>query len=364
VKRLDLYIGKAVVSTTLLAWLVVSVLDALFVFLGQLGDVGRGDYGLGDVVLYVLLGVPTRAWQAFPMAALIGVLLGLGNLAAQFELDALRLAGCSPRRLAGAVLQAAGLLLLAALALGEGWAPHAQQLAQQLRSQAIFSDVSLQPGAAFWVRDGRRFIQVGRSQPDGALGGVVVYQLGPGPRLQQVTAAARARPKDGHWLLEDVSETRFLAGRVEVKHEASAHWPALLDVRLAQLLTRAGDSLSLVELDEYIHYLEGNGGDVAALRMNYWQRLAAPLSALVMVLLAVSLVLGPLGRRPLGQRLLVAVLAGLLFKLLTGVAGHAALVYGLPPAAGALLPSLLVLAGIGIVALGLPARGNDLPDTA
>ena len=29
---------------------------------------------------------------------IIGVVLGLGNLAAQFELDALRLAGCSPRR--------------------------------------------------------------------------------------------------------------------------------------------------------------------------------------------------------------------------------------------------------------------------
>ena len=45
-KRLDLYIGKAVVNATLLAWLVVSVLDALFVLLGELGDIGRGDYSL------------------------------------------------------------------------------------------------------------------------------------------------------------------------------------------------------------------------------------------------------------------------------------------------------------------------------
>ena len=358
-KRLDLYIGKTVVNATLLAWLVVSVLDALFVLLGELGDIGRGDYSLTDVQLYVLLGVPTRAWQAFPMAALIGVVLGLGNLAAQFELDALRLAGCSPQRLARAVVQAGALVLLVALALGEVVAPHSQQLARQLRGEAIFAGVSLQPDAGFWVRDGQRFIQVQRGEANGELSDLVIYQLAPGPRLQQVTAAARARLQDGHWLLQDVSESRFLLDRVAVEHWPQAQWPALMDVRLAKLLSRDGDSLSLPELGDYIDYLQRNGSDVGSLRMNYWQRLAAPLSVLAMLLLAVSLVLGPLGRRPLGQRLLVAVLAGLLFKLLTGVAGHAALVYGVPPALGALLPALAVLAGIGIAAcrsrVALPA---------
>jgi lipopolysaccharide export system permease protein len=350
-KRLDSYIGKTVLSATLLAWLVVSVLDALFTLLGELGDIGRGDYGLADALMYVLLGLPMRAWQAFPMAALIGVVLGLGNLAAQFELDALRLAGCSPRRLTLAVMQTGLVLLLVALILGEGWAPHGEQLAQQLRREAIYAGVGAQPGAGFWVRDGQRFIQVQRSEGDGSLHGVVIYQLAPGPRLQQVTAAASARPRQGQWLLEDVNVSRFLDQQVAVEHRADASFPELIDVRLAQLLTRDADSLSLPRLGEYIDYLRSNGSDVAGLRMNYWQRLGAPLSALVMLLLAVSLVLGPLGRRPLGQRLLVAVLAGLVFKLLTGVIAHAALVYGLPPALGALLPSLVVVAGITVGAL-------------
>ena len=102
-KRVDRYIGATVASATLLAWLAIVVLEALFVLLGQIADIGRGDYGFADALLFVALGVPTRAWQAFPMAALIGVVLGLGNLAAQFELDAFRLAGCSPQRLTRAV---------------------------------------------------------------------------------------------------------------------------------------------------------------------------------------------------------------------------------------------------------------------
>ena len=54
-KRLDLYIGRTVMAGTLLAWLVVATLEGLFLLLGELGDVGRGDYTLGDALLFVLL---------------------------------------------------------------------------------------------------------------------------------------------------------------------------------------------------------------------------------------------------------------------------------------------------------------------
>ncbi len=347
-KRLDAYLGKSVISATLLVWLLVSVLDAVFVLLGQLADIGRGDYSLADAALYVLLGLPARAWQAFPLAVLIGTVLGLGNLAAQLELNAFRLAGCSVVRLTRAVMGAGALMLAGALLLGEGWAPHGQSLAQQLRSRAIYADVSVQRDAGFWVHDGRRFIQVGRSEADGSLSGVTVYQLGAAARLQRATAIGSARPRGDGWLLGNVASSEFGERHVAVKQQAEVAWPQLMDARLAQLLTRDAATLSLPELREYIDYLRRNGSDVAAYRANYWQRLAAPVVALAMLLLAVVLVLGPLGHRTLGQRLLVAVLAGLGFKLLGGIAAHAGLVYGMPPPLGAFLPALVVLLLIGL----------------
>lgn len=349
--RLDRYIGQSVLGATLLAWLVVSVLDALFVLLGQLGDVGRGDYGFADVVLYVLLGLPTRAWQAFPTAALIGVLLGLGNLAEQRELDAFRLAGCSSRRLVLAVLQTGVLLLGLMLLVGEWLAPHAQQLAQQVRSHAIYADIGVQRDAGFWVRDAQRFIQVTRSEADGSLAGVVVYELAPGPRLARATAADRARPQHDHWTLKDVRVTQFGDTQINVIDQSQADWPTLIDRRLAQLLTRDPATLSLPELGEYIAYLRSNGSNVGAWRLNFWERLAAPLGALAMLMLAASLVLGALGRRPLGQRLLVAVLAGLAFKLVSGVIAHAGLVYGMNAAVSAFLPGVVVLLAAGAAVL-------------
>jgi lipopolysaccharide export system permease protein len=348
-KRLDLYLGKSVFSATLLVWLVVSILDALFVLLGQLADIGRGDYSLTDAVLFVLLGLPMRAWQAFPVAVLIGAVLGLGNLAAHRELNAFRLAGCSTLRLTRATMYTGVLLIATALLLGEGWAPHSQKLAQQLRSQAIYEDVSLQRDAGFWVRDGRRFIQVHRSEVDGSLSRVNIYQLAAGSRLQKATGALSARPQSGDWLLKDVSVSEFHDQRIAVEHRDEVRWSHLIDVRLAQLLTRDASTLSLSRLREYIDYLQSDAGDVLAYRLNYWQRLAAPVSALTMLLLGVALVLGPLAGRTLGQRLMVAVLAGLAFDLLADIIAHAGLVYGVSPLLSAFVPSLLVLSIAGAV---------------
>lgn len=343
-RRLDRYIGRSVFAATLLAWLVVVVLDTLFALLGELGDIGRGTYSFADALGYVLLGLPTRACAIFPMAALIGAVLGLGQLAAQSELTAFRLAGCSLRRLAGSVALTGLSMVLVVTLVAELLAPPAQQLARQWRSQSIYDDVSVQRDAGFWVYDQGRFIQVASSRSDGSLAGVVIYQRADATRLASATAAQRAQPEAGSWVLEDVRTSEFQQQRIELTEMTRQIGVKLMDARLARLLTRDAGTLSLIELAEYIRYLQRNGSPVAQYALAYWQRWAAPVSALAMLMLAVVLVLGPLGGRPLGQRLLVAVLAGLAFKLLSEVIAHAGLVYGLPPLVGAFLPAALVVA--------------------
>jgi len=58
----------------------------------EAGDLQR-DYGVPDMLLFVTRTVPTRLYDIFPFAALIGVLVGLGQLAAHRELVAMRAAG-------------------------------------------------------------------------------------------------------------------------------------------------------------------------------------------------------------------------------------------------------------------------------
>ncbi len=111
----------------------------------------------------------------------------------------------------------------------------------------------------------------------------------------------------------------------------------------------------LPELARYIAYLQRNSSDAAAYRLAYWQRLAAPLAVLAMLLLAAGLVLGPLERSGIAQRLLAGVLIGLGFKLLTDITAHAGLVYGFAPWASAVLVPVAVL-GTGVLLLRRYAR--------
>ena len=89
-------IAKHVTKTTVLAMLgataVLSGLQVLFTYLGELGALKDG-YGAWDAFLYVLWGAPKALYEILPISALIGAVLGLGTLASSSELIVMRSAG-------------------------------------------------------------------------------------------------------------------------------------------------------------------------------------------------------------------------------------------------------------------------------
>ena len=79
----DVYVGKVLLGTVLATWAVLLGLDVVIGgLMSELDDIGQGDYGFGQALLYILYTVPRRAYALFPTAAVIGTLMGLGmNLA-------------------------------------------------------------------------------------------------------------------------------------------------------------------------------------------------------------------------------------------------------------------------------------------
>src|SRR6267378_1152142 len=78
---LDRYLFRTVLVYTAMAMAVLLTLGALFVFISQQGDIGVGSYSAGDAFLFTLLNVPQQAFELLPIGAMIGALMGLGNLA-------------------------------------------------------------------------------------------------------------------------------------------------------------------------------------------------------------------------------------------------------------------------------------------
>jgi len=91
-------------------------------FSGEFKDIGKNGYSLGHAAAWVLYTVPRRAYTMFPTAAVIGALMGLGQLAATSELTALRALGLSRKRLSVSVAIAlsllTGLMVISAETLG------------------------------------------------------------------------------------------------------------------------------------------------------------------------------------------------------------------------------------------------------
>ncbi len=176
-KILDRYIFRTVATATLATLLVLMLLEMFLSLLVELEDVGKGNYDFPAALQYLLRIQPQRLYEVFPMALLVGGLLGMGALAGGSELIVMRAAGLSLLRLTGSALQAALLLSLTVLAIGEFVAPPLEQIAYEQRAVAKSQNVAIRGGRGFWARDGDYFIHVQSVLPGIRLVDIHIFKI-------------------------------------------------------------------------------------------------------------------------------------------------------------------------------------------
>lgn len=343
-KILDRHIGFHVVRDALLTLFALLAVFSLVEFLDDLGDVGKGSYTAAAAVENMLLTTPNRAYILFPVAAVIGSLIGLGSLAEHRELVVVRASGVSSGRIAAAALKAAGFLVVASVLVGEVIAPYTDQLAQQRRTAAISGNRAIETGGGFWIRDGNTFISVGRIMPGRQMEDLYIYELDDQNRLRVATYAESGEYRGGEWTLENVRQSVIGERRVIARDAVEAYWKSRFKPELAEVVTVRTSSLSIPGLTRYIEYLESNGLDTAPYELALWNKLVHPFSTVVMIFIALPLVLGRLGRVGIGQRIVAGVVIAVAFLLLQRMAAHLGLTFGLNAVVSAILPTALFFA--------------------
>jgi len=349
-KIFDWYIAKTVIGSTLVALFLLVSIDGFFAFIDQLENVGKNQYHLSTGFLFVLLTLPRRIYELFPMAALLGSLLGLGSLASGSELVVMRAVGFSIGRIAVPVLGAGLLLMLLVTLNGEVLAPSGEKMALALREEALSSGASLNEDKGFWARDGKSFVNIRTVLASGLLKDMYVYEFDDKHRMTLATHAASASYESGKWLLQGVQQSFISDGGVIVQKVDSVSWDSSLDPNLMNVVAVEPERLSTLDLAKYIRYLDENKLDPRRYELAFWVRIVSPLSALVMLLLAMPFVFGPLRSVGAGQRILVGVMFGMGFSILNDAMNHAGQVFQLNPILSASLPTMLFLA-LGIYLL-------------
>lgn len=311
----DLYVGRMVLGTVLLTWAVLVGLDVIIALADQVGDV-KGNYTFGHAVAYVMYTVPRRAYTMFPTAAVIGSLMGLGQLAASSELTALRALGLSRRRLSISVAATITLLTGLMVISGETIAPWGQRQADTMKIAARSGDaVAIDKFYGIWAREGDTFLYA-QSGEDGSgaagdsllLKDVRLFEMAEDGRLASIARVKQAEHHSGYWLLKDVRRVVFNQRSVTETRLPEQRWNSKLDSSvLAAGMTKVRN-LPTHELGQNIQYRKRNGLDAREYEDLYWSRWFYPLSVLALCLAAIPFAFGSLRSGGMGKRLFMGIL--------------------------------------------------------
>lgn len=341
---LERYIAITVARATGMTVLVLVILLVFFNLVEELDHVNVGDYHLADAFLVALMSAPRYMFEVFPVAALIGSLLGLGGLASHSELVAMRAAGFSLQRIMLAVLKTGLAMMLVVLAFGELVAPPSEQFAQEYRFEKQQGKVTLKTRYGFWARDGRAFINIRSLSTGTHIEDIYIYEFDETGHLSLATHAASADYLGDHWSLNDIAQSQISGQGVQTRRLAQARWDSLLDPALLSVVVVKPTMLPIWGLSQYIEFMRDNGQSATEYQVAYWLKLANPFATLVMLILAVPFVLANQRSGSMGQRIFLGLVVGAGFFLLTRAMSYVAVVYNFNPALSAVFPALVFLA--------------------
>ena len=346
----DLYVGRVVLVSVLLVWSVLVGLDVVNAISSELNDLGKGSYSFGHALAFVAYTIPRRAYMMFPTAAVIGALMGLGQLAVSSELIALRALGLSRMRLSLSVAIAlallTGLMVLGMETLGS-WG---QTQADRVRTSAITNNAAAATYSGLWAREGNTFLNAQGGEKkvqDGRewlqLRDVRLYELADDGRLASISHATTAENFDNKWVLKNVLRTTFNARSVTQQQLLGLRWESDLDpAALADTIAKPR-YMSATDLSRSIDYRKRNGLDAREYQEIYWGRWFYPLNVLALCLAAIPFAFGSLRSGGLGRQLFLGILFALGFWLLQTLFSRLAGAFKFDYWIAYLLPPLLML---------------------
>lgn len=343
-KILDLYIGRTIIATSSIVLITFVGLSGIIKYVEQLRKVGQGSYDLMKALYFVILSIPRDIEMFFPMAALLGALIGLGMLASSSELIVMQAAGFSKLKIGFSVLKTAVPLMLIVMLLGQWGAPQAQKWARDLRAFATSGGQLLSVRTGVWARDADDFIFVSKVN-DNKIYGVNIWRFDDKKNLKEVIFAPTAQYQgNNEWQMKNVHITE-MQNEVQIKKIQFPEytWKTSLAPDKLAVVTVKPEELSLSGLSSYVHYLEESEQDASRYELAFWRKLTQPFSIAVMMLMALSFIFGPLRSVTMGARILSGVVAGFTFYISSEFFGPMSLVYGFPPVIGAIAPSIVFL---------------------
>lgn len=346
-KIITRYLLKEITANVLLIMLALIAMFSFFDLIQELESLGRGDYGLGKVLLFVLLSAPGHIYEIMPVAVLVGCMYSLGRFARYSELIILRVSGISLSSIAFSLLKIGLIFTLITFLVGELITPLSEKTAQRMRIKATDSVIVQDFQSGLWVKDGSSFVNIEEVLADATLLNVHIYEFDHKFKLRTSSHAKTGLFEADQWNLKEVTQTHYGEDTNTVKQLEKATWRSLIRPELLNILLVLPEKMSAWNLYSYINHLSINKQKTTRYEMALWSKLIYPLACLVMIILALPF--GFVQQRATGAstKIFIGIMLGVLYQILNRTFVHLGLLNDWLPLFSAIMPTILfLLAGL------------------
>ena len=350
---LDEYVVREFLNMFFLVMLAFVLLILVFTVFDLLSDILRNHIGWSTVGEYLLNLTPSMLYQIAPLAVLIAVLVTFGVLNRNSEIIAMKATGISLYRLVIPVVAISAILALSLFLFDEFYLPQANQ-----RQEALRSIIKGRPPQTFlhpeqkWIfgqphpgEPARIFYYQFFDRDRNEFANLSIFEFDPSNfALSRRIFATRVFWDNGNdsWRFQNgwqrdidgtsITEYReFKQASFNEIHEDPSYF---------QKESLQSQEMNFGQLDHYIGDLTQSGFDTMRLRVELWRKLAYPLIAVVMAVLAIPFALS-MGRRGSLEGIAVAIAVALAYFVVDGLFSALGNVNYLPAALAACSSDIL-----------------------
>jgi len=317
-KILDYYLLKNIIKSILLALLILVSVFAFFSFLDELKEAGTKFYSAKNALLYVGFQLPYIAYTLGYISILIGVIISIGNINSNKELQIYLTAGVSIMSITKKTIAFSIFLSLFFTLIGELSSYSFSSMGDQLKSKWLSKPEKIINFDNYWVKKNNKFIHFGSYTNPKEIKDVGIFEVSEN-KLNNFSISDSAYLKNNNLTLSDVVVfSNFGQGGLIVKKEFNNKNESFETEELREQQI-SPQKQSFLELWKHISFLESNQIDTKNYRLELYNRLFRPINLISLIILALPFVMSFDRSISLGNRVFIGIFLALIMNLITKV---------------------------------------------
>lgn len=322
-------------------------------FLQKADNFIRFKAATGDVIAYFLYSIPAIATPTLPIAALLATLLAMGNLSRHNEVTAMYAGGVSLSWIFAPIFIVGILLSIVGFFNNELLMPPAASRANVIRNERIEKKrhIIIFRERDLWLRGpDNSIVNIDFTPPDRTeMLGINIYKMNPDFTVRERIRARRLVLENGVWHLREGMKFAIQNDRVVATPLDEEPYNIVESPEDLKMIIKRSEEMSFGELWDYVHRLKASGYHILRYEVDLHNKLAFPLSSLVMVMIATPLSLVRVRSGGAGRSVALAVFIAFAYWAVMSIGTTFGRSGVIPPAISAWLANVVFMSAAGSI---------------